>query len=108
MTNSRSKGARGEREGRDQLRDAGFEARRGQQHAGGPDSPDVVCPDLPGIHFEVKRVENLNLHKAMGQAIRDAADCIPVVAHRRNRGDWMVTMRAQDWFSLLRETDQPR
>lgn len=50
---SRDKGARGEREFRDLLREHGFEARRGQQFAGGNDSPDVVT-DLP-CHVEVKR-----------------------------------------------------
>lgn len=108
MKNSRSKGAVGEREWRDQLRDAGFSARRGQQHAGSPDSPDVVCEDLPGIHFEVKRVERLNLYDAMAQSIRDAGEKLPVVAHRRNRGEWLVTMRAEDWFTVLRESEQPR
>jgi len=108
MKNSRTKGAVGEREWRDRLRDAGFAARRGQQHAGGPESPDVICDDLPGIHFEVKRVERLNLHDAMEQSIHDAGKKIPTVAHRRNRGEWMVTMRAGDWFDLVRESDLPR
>lgn len=107
--NSRQKGARGERAWRDKLREAGFaSARRGQQFAGGPDSPDVVCDDLPGIHWEVKCVEKLNLADAMDQAIRDAGAKIPVVAHKKNRGDWHVTLRADDFLALLRETNQPR
>ena len=49
--NSRNKGKRGELEWRDVIRSHGYEARRGQQFSGSPDSPDVVT-DLP-YHFEV-------------------------------------------------------
>ena len=60
--NSREKGKRGERRWRDVLRAAGFQkAHRGVQYSGGSDSPDVACPELPGIHFEVKAVEALNM-----------------------------------------------
>lgn len=46
MINSRQKGKRGERLWRDQLREQGFTARRGQQYAGGIESPDVICEEL--------------------------------------------------------------
>ena len=70
--NSREKGKRGERQWRDELRAQGYAARRGQQFSGSPDSPDVVCDDLPWAHFEVKLVERLDLDGAMEQARRDA------------------------------------
>jgi len=95
------KGKRGERAWRDELRAHGYEARRGQQFSGSPESPDVVCPDLPGFHFEVKTVERLNVHEAMAQAVDDADENVPVVAHKRNRGGSLVTMRSEDWFNLL-------
>jgi len=104
MTNSRAKGARGERAWRDQLRDHGFKARRGQQFSGSPDSPDVVCPSMPLIHFEVKCVERLELGKAMDQAVSDAGTKIPVVVHKKNRGPWMVTMLSEDWFEIMKES----
>jgi len=47
--NSREKGKRGERQWRDELRANGYTARRGQQFAGSPDSPDVVCEELDWI-----------------------------------------------------------
>ncbi len=105
--NSREKGKRGERRWRDVLRDAGFQkAHRGIQYSGSPDSPDVACPELPGIHFEVKAVEALNIWRAMAQSITDAgAQKIPVVAHTRNRSGWLVTMRAEDWLTLIRQSD---
>ena len=105
--NSCQKGKRGEREWRDELLARGYSARRGRQYSGTPDSPDVVCDDLPGFHFEVKVVEHLNLGQAMAQAVNDAGEKTPVVAHKRNRGDWLVTMRASDWFDLLARSQPP-
>ena len=104
--NSCQKGKRGERAWRDELVARGYNARRGRQFSGSPDSPDVVCPDLPGVHFEVKVVERLNVNQAMNQAVNDAGDKIPVVAHKRNRGDWLVTMRASDWFKIVAGADR--
>jgi hypothetical protein len=69
--NSREKGKRGERQWRDELRANGYCARRGQQFAGSAESPDVVCDELPWIHFEVKAVERLNVQDAMDQSRRD-------------------------------------
>lgn len=100
--NSRSKGARGERLWRDQLRAAGYTARRGQQFSGSPDSPDVVCEELNEFHFEVKCVEKLNIEDAMTQARRDAGAKAPLVAHKRNHRDWLVTMDAETFFKFLR------
>jgi len=95
MLNSRSKGARGERELAAKLREMGFgEARRGQQFSGSEDSPDVKA--IEGIHIECKRVETLNIHKAMAQAVGDAGGNTPCVIHKRNRGEWMVTLRLDD------------
>ena len=103
--NSRDKGKVGEREFRDVLRSAGYSsARRGQQFSGSNESPDVVCEELPGIHWEIKRVERLNVHDAIAQAVRDCGDAMPVVAHRRNRTQWLVTMRAEDFLTLARQS----
>ena len=99
--NSCTKGKVGEREWRDVLKAKGFEARRGRQFSGSPESPDVVS-NLP-FHFEVKRVEALNINKAMEQAKRDSGKSVPVVAHRKNKCPWLVTMAAEDWLELVRE-----
>lgn len=100
--NSRDKGCRGEREFAGICKEEGYDgARRGQQF-NGLDGNDVI--GLPGIHVEVKRVERLNIETAMAQSIRDAkADEIPIVAHRKNREKWLITMQADDWFKLYRE-----
>lgn len=100
--NSRSKGATGERELAKKLREYGYEARRGQQYAGSNGDADVV--GLPSVHIECKRVERLNLYDAMSQSKRDARSGeLPVVMHRKNHCDWLVTMSLDDFITLYRE-----
>lgn len=100
--NSREKGAAGEREIASKLREYGYECRRGQQYSGKNGDADVV--GLKGIHVEVKRVEHLNLYDAMSQSLRDAREGeLPAVFHRKNRCDWLVTMKLDDWINLYRE-----
>lgn len=101
--NSCDKGKRGEREFSALLRTHGFDARRGQQFSGSPDSPDVVSDALVWMHIEIKRVQHLNLAKACAQAKRDAEGKPWIVAHRRNRGPWMVTMDDRELYGLLRK-----
>lgn len=103
MINSRAKGARGERQWRDELREHGFTARRGQQFAGGTDSPDVICEELNRLHMEVKFVENLNLDKACEQAIRDSGGKRWIVAHKKNNKSWKVTMPSDTFFAILKD-----
>lgn len=99
---SREKGKRGERELSSFLRSFGYEARRGQQYCGSNGDADVV--GLPGIHIECKRVEKLNIAAAMSQSIADAnPDEKPVVMHRRNNAQWLVTMRLDDFMEIYRE-----
>ena len=94
--NSCDKGKRGEREAaREIARVLGVEARRGQQFAGGPDSPDVVH-GLDGVHFEVKRTEKLHLWPAIEQAVADAMGSVPVVLHRPNNHPWVAILRLDD------------
>lgn len=96
---SREKGKRSEIELMHILRDFyGYPVRRGYvfQH-----ESDLV--GLEGIHVEVKRVEKLNLHKAMEQAVEESKkrkDGLPTVFHRKDREGWLVTMRLEDWMDL--------
>ena len=90
--NSNRKGKVGEREAAAALGEhLGLDARRGVQYSGSPDSPDVVHP-LAGVHFEVKRTETLSIYKAVAQATEDAGGSVPVVLHRRNRGEWLAVV----------------
>lgn len=100
----REKGKRGERELAGLLREYGYDCRRGQQYCGASGDADVV--GLPGIHIECKRVEKLNLLDAVSQAVRDAArGLLAAVFHRRDRSEWLVTMRFVDWMELYREAE---
>ena len=103
---SRTKGTNGEREWAAFCREAGFtEARRGGQlYQRGSEIADVV--GLPYIHQEIKRVEKLNIMRAMEQSIQDAQEAgrgeLPIVAHRTNRKPWLVTMLAKDWIRIFK------
>lgn len=100
--NSNKKGKAGELELSNKLKEYGFETRRGQQYCGSSGNADVV--GLHGIHIECKRVENLNIDKAMEQAIADCKEGdIPAVFHRKNRKDWKVTMTFGDFIKLYKE-----
>ena len=92
--NVKRKGSGGERELAEILRRSGIRAYRNDQiYRGGKGNPDVSAEvyGLP-LHIEVKRVERLNVSEAVKQAISDAeAGSLPVVAHRRNREQWLVT-----------------
>ena len=100
--NSKQKGKRGELDWVHYLKDHGFFARRSRQYCGANGDPDVVCEELP-IHWEVKRVEKLNLDKAMKQADNDCKEgLIPIVAHRKNGMKWKITMSADDFFKIYK------
>ena len=102
--NSRQKGASFERWVANWFKtNWGCETRRGQQFAGGPESPDVV--GLAGIHIEVKAVEKLQMQKAMDQSVRDAGDKIPIVISKKNRKEPMVTVRLRDLDDFIRLMD---
>lgn len=97
--NSRRKGAAGERELANKLKDYGYKSRRGQQYCGANGDADVV--GLPGIHIECKRVEKLNLYDAMAQSVREAREGeIPAVFHTKNNCEWLVTLRMDDFMKL--------
>lgn len=100
-TNSNQKGKRGEREAAELLRKFGFEARRGQQYAGGNDSPDVVH-SMRGFHVEVKRTERFLLWDAMAQAKADRKPGEDVlILHRANNKPWVVVMDAEEFLRLM-------
>ena len=91
--NSRAKGCRGEREFRDVLRAMGFlKAHRGQQFCGLKGNADVVCPEIPWAHFEVKRVQRGNPYDWVAQARHDAKGKTPIVAHKRNHSEWLAVL----------------
>jgi hypothetical protein len=98
----RSKGARGEREIVDLLREHGWpNARRthdGRDQAGRGD----IAHGPAGCHIEVKRQERLNVPAAVAQATADADPLnVPIVVHRPSRAPWMATLPLDELLSLL-------
>ena len=101
--NSRAKGVRGELQVAHLFQKYGYHAERGQQHDGRSGHADVV--GVPGLWIEVKRSESLNIDDAIAQAERDNSaipddDLLPMVIHRKNRCEWMVTMRVFDFLFM--------
>ena len=97
---SARKGADGERELAAILREYGYTVERGGTMSFG-EKPDLS--GLPYIHCECKRVERLNIHDAMQQAVADSMrfqDGCPTVFHRKSRSPWLVTMRLTDWITF--------
>lgn len=102
--NSKQKGKNGELEFSRFCQSQGYKTRRTAQFCGmSGDASDVV--GLPHIHIEVKRNEHLNVYDAINQAVRDTGKLpeLPMVAHRKNNCEWLITMRAEDWFKIYRE-----
>lgn len=104
--NSKRKGTAGEHELETLLQGYGIRAYRNDQiFKGGKGNPDVAA-EIAGIsiHFEVKRVERLNISAAMAQAEKDALpDHLPAVAHRRNREKWLLTVPLVPFMNILQE-----
>lgn len=103
MINGKKKGKNGELELVNKLKEYGFNCRRSQQFCGkGGESADIL--GLPFIHIECKRVENLNIDKALLQAKNDCKfGRIPAVFHRKNRTDWKVTLTLDDFMKIYGE-----
>jgi Holliday junction resolvase len=103
--NSRQKGAAGEREFANFLKERGYDARRGQQFSGGTDSPDVI--GVPGVHIEVKRTERTDIYGWLQQAKEDAGILnMPLVAHRKNGYGWVAIMDMEEFLMLLRQREK--
>ncbi len=105
---SRSKGKRGELEACEALKDVWPNLQRvyGQARADSS-SPDIDGPGCP-VFIEVKRQEKINVHAAMAQALVASRPVPtidtrpPVIVHKRNRGEWLVTIRARDLARLVK------
>jgi len=101
--NSKRKGKNGELGFVNLCKKHGWDkARRSVQFNGQHEEgqPDIY---LPYLWTEVKRVEKLNLSKAMAQAKAECGDKIPIVAHRKNHEKWLVTIDAEKFLEMYGE-----
>ena len=101
---SRQKGARFELEVAHYLQAHGYpDAHRTAQHCGKTgDAGDVE--GVGGLHVECKHLEKLNLYNAYHQAVRDSDangnGNIPVVIHKRNREETLVTLSLDNFIQI--------
>lgn len=104
--NSKRKGKRGELYVVKKFKENGYECNRTAQFKGNTGRADDI-EGIDYIHAEVKFVESLNIIKAMEQAKRDCAasdrNAFPVVFHKKNREELLVTMRFDDWIQFYNE-----
>ena len=105
--NSKQKGARFERTLASIFRDYGYtDARRTAQYCGNTgQAADVV--GLPGIWIEAKHCEQMRLYEWIDQAKRDAEASgelkLPVVFHKKNNHEILVSMPMYVFMELYRE-----
>lgn len=105
--NSKQKGARFERSLASRFKDYGYtEARRTAQYCGNTgDASDVV--GLPFLHIEAKHQEQMRLYDWIAQAKRDAEagdeGNLPVVFHKKNNAEILVTMCFDDFMTIYKE-----
>ena len=101
--NSRQKGKRGELDAAESLRRLFcWHARRTQQFKGTSDSSDVEVEETPEAFWEVKREEHLNVFKALATAVTEAGPKLPILLHRRNNTEWLLTGRLVDLGRLAK------
>lgn len=101
---SRQKGARFELEIAHYLKAHGYpDAHRTAQHCGKTGAAGDV-EGVGGLHVECKHVEKLNLYNAYHQAVHDSdasgSGNIPVVIHRKNREETLVTLSLDDFIQI--------
>lgn len=91
--NSRRKGKVGELEAAAEINRLlpNAMARRSQQHSGTESASDLIAPGLSGLWLEVKRVQKLNLTEVMEKSREQCGSLCPVVLHRKNDAEWLVT-----------------
>ncbi len=95
--NSRKKGKVGELEACQKLAELfGWAAQRSQQFCGRAGDDDIKVAQTPSLFWEIKREQNCNVHKAMQRASEDAGRRCPVLMHRKNHTDWLLTIRLSD------------
>lgn len=97
--NAKKKGAAGELEAAKALNAVlpHAKARRAQQYAGHETAADLVCEGLDGVMVEVKRRQQMNIHKVMSESVQHCTDgVLPMILHRKDNEQWLLTIRLED------------
>ncbi len=107
MVNGKAKGKRGELELCHVLKESfGWDAERSVQYNGNAGDSDLLVRQMPSMFLECKRVQSLNVPKAMEIAVRQAGPKLPCLFHRRDREPWLLTIQLADLMALCRMVSQ--
>jgi hypothetical protein len=102
--NSRAKGASGERAACESLKETfGWSCRRSQQHCATDSASDIIVTQTPNCWWEIKRVQKINVAAVMERSKQDCGTKVPVLMHRPNHTEWMVTVYLSDLKAFLNE-----
>lgn len=103
----RAKGARGELEVVHLFRECGWPDATRTSDGRGQGQRGDIARGPAGCHFEVKRVERLNVPRALRQIEADANPLdIPILIHRPSRADWCATLPLSELLPLLQFREQ--
>ena len=103
---SKRKGRVGEQELARIFRQAGYDAYRTWSSGAGREKGDLGGVEIDGFtfHIECKRQERIDIQKWWEQAIKDCpADQVPTVVFRRNREDWRILLRLEDFLEFFKK-----
>ena len=99
MPNNKRKGKNGELEASKALNAVlpHAKARRAQQYCGHETAADLVCEGLDGVMVEVKRRQQMNIHKVMKESQAHCTEAmLPLILHRKDGEEWLLTIRLED------------
>lgn len=103
---ARNKGARGELEVLNLIREAGWPAATRNFQSGGQGHGDIVHGPQ-STHIEVKRTEKMRLWDWIEQAAAESAEGhVPTVVFRRSHSEWMACIPFEELLALLRLREQ--
>ena len=104
MTNSNRKGKRIERLLASKFRNHGWDARRGQQYKGTPDSPDVII-DLP-LTVESKGCEVWRIDKWMSKLLGERkSGTLPLLCCKKNHAEFLTIIPLNFFLELTQHID---
>lgn len=96
---SRRKGVEGEQAVARAFREAGFRVESLQRNEAG--NCDLIVGDR--FYIDTKRAETWKMHQWLEQVqAQTPAGSVPVLAMRRSRGEWWVTLRLADFADVAR------
>lgn len=108
--NAKQKGNKGEKEWAECLRQSGLDSAAGRNYSSGNNTQKSDVHNSLNYNFEVKRVEKLNIFKAIDQTEKDCAmtHAKPAVVFRRNNDDWWIALPWHDWAQLEKRAREPK